>query len=521
LQNTGFSMLVPIQDRSSELSSLLILSTLLSFALTACGQKSDSPAPAETARISQDFNKEVTAENYLSGKAFCAEYSEHTSREVPMKVMVPEDYTQPGGPTFEVYAWTLRTFNPALPSVVMVDGGPGQNSHGFGASLGSDWNEIHFDQRGLGCSAPETFEKYKDQKYFSTANTVRDMDEIRKAYKIDRWSVFGVSYGTVPATEYASLFKSKTIALSLEGTVNSAEDMHSSDWKVDKWNIVLSQLNEAQQKGFGEMIVKEKYQPYIFNLLHDREFQAEGFRKTLSTLNQIIDADGKVNYEFFDAIIERQLKWKEERDKKDRHSKYAQTPMGIDIQVHLVIYCKDLGYEKVQNLYLYDLTTLRFRTAQDTGASAACDKVGVNRADRKYFKASDFPVLATTTYFQGSHDGATLARGAFKHYSLVPKEKANFILNKKGGHNPLSYSIADLEGTPKDLIEEHRKLFAKSLNGKTITNEDIARANKTRTGGGNNPGLWILIDKNLGGEAILKAEMDGIRRFAPSSSQSL
>jgi proline iminopeptidase len=502
--------------------SLLLLTLVGVSALTACGHKDDKAPPVEpTARVLQEFDDEVTADNYLSGKAFCQEYSEDTKLEHPMIVKVPQDYTNPTGPTLDVYAWTMRPFDPKLPSVIMIDGGPGQNSHGFGESLEADWNEIHFDQRGLGCSAPETFEQYRDQKYFSTGNTVRDMDEIRKAYQIEKWSVFGVSYGTVPATQYASMFSDKTVAISLEGTVNSVEDIHSGDWKIEKWNTVLSRLNEAQQKGFGEMITQEKYQSLIYTLFRGYEYKAEGFRKILDLLKVLIDEKGKVNYEVLDNSIESSRKSREESKTKDKHSKYAQTPMGIDIQIYKVIFCKDLGYESLKSQYGFDSTTLRFKTMEEGGAAAACDKVGVPASDRKVYQASKFPVIAPVTYFQGSHDGATLARGAFKHLFSVPQGKFNFILNKKGGHNPLSQAVFANGGGTRDLVEVHRKLFAKSLKGEVISKEDITKANATRDGNKYNPGLWLLIDKTEAGIANMKSEMDGIQRSTKATEYAL
>ena len=481
---------------------------------TACQKSDDAPAKS-VARVFHQLDKPVTADNYLNGKAFCEEYKEITSKEYGRFVSVPVDYSSPGEGSLDIYAWTERPFNPELPTVVMVDGGPGQNTHDFGDSLNSDWNEIHFDQRGLGCSSLGTFEKYKDPKYFSTANTVRDMDEIRKAYNIKKWSVFGVSYGTVPATEYGSQYSKHTVAVTLEGTLYSVEDVHSTDWRVAKWNLILSKLTTAQVKSFGKVLAHKSYQELILLLFTERIYADNGFTKVLTDLKKLISTDGVIDYALLDKAAESAMN-QIDKDNSGPHARFAQKPLGVDSQIFSVIFCKDLGYELLTTGPDYDFENNQF-VVRSYKTSSTCKKMGINSSQQRVYTASDYPVSVPISYFQGSHDGATLARGAFKHYRYVPKGIANFILNKKGGHNPLSLSVVDLERhgrekQSKDSMDAHRELFAKTLRGEKIKEWDLTSPNFLRSLSTENLGLWTLIDYSQDGKNEFEKQLEGIRQ---------
>ncbi len=140
-----------------------IITTLI-LPLTACNKSSSETGsvtvPAATV--------ELTKDNYLSGKQFCQTYSSVTSAEHGQYVSVPKDYDHPEKGTLQIYVYLMSVFDPTKPSYVYVDGGPGQNTHGempdfFGGAM----NEFRFDQRGLGCSAPDTWEEYSDVSLYS------------------------------------------------------------------------------------------------------------------------------------------------------------------------------------------------------------------------------------------------------------------------------------------------------------------------------------------------------------------
>jgi proline iminopeptidase len=93
--------------------------------------------------------------------------------------------------------------NPHGKPVIFVHGGPGG---GIDASYRrffdpKVWRVILFDQRGCGKSTP-SFELKEN----TTWDLVSDMEKIRALLKIEKWTVFGGSWGSTLALAYAIKF---------------------------------------------------------------------------------------------------------------------------------------------------------------------------------------------------------------------------------------------------------------------------------------------------------------------------
>lgn len=104
--------------------------------------------------------------------------------------------------------------NPTAPAIIFVHGGPGG---GCGADHRrffdpQKWRIILFDQRGCGKSTP-----FAELKENNTWDLVSDMEKIRKHLAIDRWVVFGGSWGSTLALSYATSFPEKVKGLVLRG----------------------------------------------------------------------------------------------------------------------------------------------------------------------------------------------------------------------------------------------------------------------------------------------------------------
>jgi pimeloyl-ACP methyl ester carboxylesterase len=72
-----------------------------------------------------------------------------------------------------------------------------------------------------------------DLKYYTTANTARDMDRIRQALGERKISYWGQSYGTYLGAVYRSLFPQRTDRMILEGNVNPTKVW--ADEVADTW----------------------------------------------------------------------------------------------------------------------------------------------------------------------------------------------------------------------------------------------------------------------------------------------
>jgi pimeloyl-ACP methyl ester carboxylesterase len=169
---------------------------------------------------------------------------------------VPLDHRNPGGERIEIAISRLASENPAKRRGVLLTnpGGPGGDGLGYPALLASSglpkdvldsYDIIGFDPRGVGRSTPVTCELTPEQQargafasyahtsadvtreagyarsiaqqcatsptakmlpHITTANTARDMEQIRKALGERKISFLGASYGTYLGAVYATMF---------------------------------------------------------------------------------------------------------------------------------------------------------------------------------------------------------------------------------------------------------------------------------------------------------------------------
>jgi len=104
--------------------------------------------------------------------------------------------------------------NPKGIPVLFLHGGPGggcQPSHRqfFNADL---YRIILFDQRGCGCSTP-----HAELRRNTTAELLADVERIREQLGVDRWLVFGGSWGSTLGLLYAQAYPEHVQGLVLRG----------------------------------------------------------------------------------------------------------------------------------------------------------------------------------------------------------------------------------------------------------------------------------------------------------------
>ena len=104
--------------------------------------------------------------------------------------------------------------NPAGPPVVFLHGGPGggclpHHRRFFDPAF---WQIILFDQRGAGRSTPVA--EITDN---TTAHLIADMEQLRVALRLERWLLFGGSWGSTLALAYAEAHPERCTGLVLRG----------------------------------------------------------------------------------------------------------------------------------------------------------------------------------------------------------------------------------------------------------------------------------------------------------------
>ncbi|MCI0748982.1 MAG: prolyl aminopeptidase, partial [Nevskiales bacterium] len=104
--------------------------------------------------------------------------------------------------------------NPEGRPVVFLHGGPGGGVEPWHRQFfdPQKYRAVLFDQRGCGKSTP-----YAELRENTTWDLVADLEKIRQALGIEKWVVFGGSWGSTLALAYAQTHPERTKALILRG----------------------------------------------------------------------------------------------------------------------------------------------------------------------------------------------------------------------------------------------------------------------------------------------------------------
>jgi len=107
-----------------------------------------------------------------------------------------------------------RCGNPNGVPVVFLHGGPGGGCPPFYRQYFDPdrWCVTLFDQRGCGRSTP-----HAELRENTTWDLVRDIEQLRETLEVDRWAVFGGSWGSTLSLTYAETHPDRCLALMLRG----------------------------------------------------------------------------------------------------------------------------------------------------------------------------------------------------------------------------------------------------------------------------------------------------------------
>ena len=140
--------------------------------------------------------------------------------------------------------------NPAGVPVVFLHGGPGSGASPTHRQFFDPrfYRIVIFDQRGAGRSTP--LGELRDN---STPHLIADMETLRNHLGIDRWMVFGGSWGSTLALAYAEHHPQQTMALILRGIFLCRPS--EIDWFLaglrhifpEAWRKFVGHLDESKQ----------------------------------------------------------------------------------------------------------------------------------------------------------------------------------------------------------------------------------------------------------------------------------
>ena len=164
----------------------------------------------------------------------------------------PLDRSRPDGEQIDIHVTRLKStaLEPATDAFTLINGGPGGSSIDMLVAFASiartftrERDVIVIDQRGTGRSSPltcdgvtETTEDISieatvaitqeclqalphDPRFFTTTSAVNDLEALRAALGYEQLSIYGVSYGTRVALQYARQFPERTRTVVVDGII--------------------------------------------------------------------------------------------------------------------------------------------------------------------------------------------------------------------------------------------------------------------------------------------------------------
>jgi len=421
-------------------------------------------------------------EAYRSGKDICTQAK--PAKELGRWIAVPIDYSNSESGLTDLYFWTTKPYDTTKKTLVFVSGGPGDTAHRSHLDL-PNWNVVFFDQRGNSCSRPASKSIYLDQRFYSSENTARDINEIRKALAAERLSVYGVSYGTVPAHLYGHFFPENTRAVVLEGVV------------FQGGHNFMSPLRRLKllQKFFDKL--PRNMQDQVLQLSANSKMPSNWF-SNIGMKMLYLDNSFTAFRSFLDNIV-----WNEDVLATLANSWNDQRPTDVDFGYGHVLMgmlgCRELGMNlSTASLYaVFENRTLVY-DLDNALQKHYCEPLGFPKDSvHGLYKADSYPSAAPITYFQGTFDGATVATEAIQHYRTAARGFAQLILVGKGGHLPIIGTLSSGYESG-EVAELRQEALSYALQGKPLPSILMQNLEKTTDLGWNGT-LKLTSEQKAGG----------------------
>ena len=147
--------------------------------------------------------------------------------------------------------------NPAGKPVLKVHGGPGSGSP-LGRPSGWDLDRcrvVLFDQRGCGRSTPHASDPAADMSVNTTEHLLSDMEKLRTHLGIERWLLYGGSWGSTLILAYAERHPQRVSEIIIPAVTTTRRS--ETDWLYrgvgqffpEAWDRFRAGVPEAEQGG--------------------------------------------------------------------------------------------------------------------------------------------------------------------------------------------------------------------------------------------------------------------------------
>jgi len=320
----------------------------------------------------------------------------------------------------EIFYYTKKEFNPNLPSLIFFTGGPGVNPRSTEFEL-EKTNVIFFDQRGTACSRPKTKEEFLNPEFYQSLFTAHDALKILDDLGIKKASVYGQSYGTVPATIFGSVFKERTQNVILEGVIfKGDETLWQSEIKRKNLMSVFNSFTPELQKSILDMnsYLPTNWFSKVGNMMLYLDNGVEIYRNFLTSLFEM-DKDSQISFvnNFYPS------------DRLEEEFDFGDVMMGM-------IACHELSMNDPQNsmTLIFDNNNQLVYDQINEDKKDRCDKLTMGRLNT--YHATDYLLSVPTLYLLGENDGATDLNQGLNHAKLVSRQYGQILMKKFGGHLP-------------------------------------------------------------------------------------
>ncbi len=403
--------------------------------------------------------------DYKNGRTVC----QNNPRPFAKFISVYENPLLKRGLT-EIYYYTNKKFNPKLPSILFFTGGPGVNPRSTHFELENS-NVIFFDQRGTACSRPETKNQFLDSHFYQSLFTAYDALAIIDDLNISKLTVYGQSYGTIPATIFGSVFKERTNNVILEGVIFKGDESlwHSKRKQINLMKVYKG-LTQIEQEKILEMnsYLPKNWFSKIGNMMLYLDNGLNIYSNFLTSLFNMEKESQKSFVQNFYA-----------EEKLEESFDFGDVMMGMIACQEISMNNPNLSMtlifdEKMELIYDHDNVDLKER----------CDRLSF--LEENTFDALKYSLNVPTLYLLGENDGATDLDQGLNHAKYVAKENALVLIKKAGGHLPNLGFLKD-DRFCNDLEEdcsglrEHRlqkKLFETFIHQSQVDDQILLRLNE-------------------------------------------